>query len=222
MKKSPTADADEGAYRELLEKNARAEAERTQYALDETSSIISMIQENRRIAGQAQSASVASVRYYDNETFKAVNSGNVPRIDVRHCVHPLSPEECDVYTKLAEDPKTSITAMPNHCITELGDAEGFRFQCDASLPASKLPICREMFFRHSVVECTGHLKGTQRELPPAGEPDRTLLAMLMRQKEMVGRLVSVVQSIHKRSQRAELSMDMMPESRDYADTGPSD
>ena len=43
--------------------------------------------------------------------------------------------------------------MHNHCMSEQGMIEGFRFTVDPRESSSCLPVCRKMFFRHSMVEC---------------------------------------------------------------------
>ena len=49
--------------------------------------------------------------------------------------------------------KEQVVVMHNHCMSEQGMIEGFRFTVDPRESSSCLPVCRKMFFRHSMVEC---------------------------------------------------------------------
>lgn len=76
------------------------------------------------------------------------------RILLKPGIHPLNPEECDVYTSLVEDAENStIMAMLNHNVSPEGDVEGFRFTCCEKGMAACMPLSRKMFFRHSMIEC---------------------------------------------------------------------
>ena len=120
---TPGINADEDDYRKLLHDVVHMDTSVDPSMLDETSSIISVLQESHKISTTGGSSYTPSSQFVENEMFRFINSGLNPRIDVRHCIHPVSPEECDVYSKLTADPKCSIVVMPNHHITELGDAE---------------------------------------------------------------------------------------------------
>lgn len=77
-------------------------------------------------------------------------------------MHPLSPDEVDVYTSLVERcPSAHVTAMHNHCMSEQGMIEGFRFTLDAKANNQFLPINQRMFFRctfaHALCEPWSHV-----------------------------------------------------------------
>lgn len=103
-----------------------------------------------------------------------INSGLENRIRVFSDMHALSPDECDVYSNLIEKCHSGqVTVMHNHCMSEQGMIEGFRFTMSPKERSSCLPVCRKMFFRHSMVEC----------LLPRGQ-ESTILQLLLKQTEV--------------------------------------
>lgn len=122
-------------------------------------------------------------------------------------MHALSPDECDVYTSLVEKcPSGQVTVMHNHCMSEQGMIEGFRFTMNPTERSSCLPMPRKMFFRHSMVECI---------LPPGEE--RIILELLLKKNEVRGRLVNLMQKLSSSSSGREADFDCMPENVDSLD-----
>jgi hypothetical protein len=81
-----------------------------------------------------------------------INRGLDDRIKTNGGIHPLCPEECEVYSSLlASCDHGVITPTINHSMDANGDVEGFRFTCGASNTAKCLPVNRKMFFRTSMV-----------------------------------------------------------------------
>jgi len=103
----------------------------------------------------SNASSAVGVGYSKNTYYVNTNSGNDPRIRLTRDMHPLNPDECDVYRNLVDAAEYSwIKAMPNHHINEDGEAEGFRYTCSGRDLANCLPITRKMFFRYSMTECS--------------------------------------------------------------------
>lgn len=117
------SDANDAAYRELLQQKSMQTAVMFRSMQQEAKSIMDLAESKRRNAGESASVISANVRYVDNAIYQTINSGKQPRIDVQYCLHPLSPDECDIYSSLVEQLDCHITAMPNHCINCSGDAE---------------------------------------------------------------------------------------------------
>jgi len=92
-------------------------------------------------------------------------------------MHALSPDECDVYSSLVDKcPSGTVAVTHNHCMSEQGMIEGFRFTVDSRERSSCLPMCRKMFFRHSMVECL---------LPKNNEDESVILKLLMKKHEVL-------------------------------------
>ena len=108
-------------------------------------------------------------------------------------MHPLSPDECDVYSGLVQRSKSGkVTVMHNHCMSEQGMVEGFRFSIHAKEISSIMPISRKMFFRHSMVECTSLSSSSQ------NQEDNTILSLLFKQNEVVFCMYERPASQHRR------------------------
>jgi hypothetical protein len=77
-----------------------------------------------------------------------------PRIYTRYSLHPVTKDEEQTCTMLVKDQEdTEITLMPTHHMTSYGDLTGFHFQCNGSSSGSCIPMARNMFYGHTVVEC---------------------------------------------------------------------
>lgn len=194
------SDANDAAYRELLQQKSMQTTVMFRSMQQEAKSIMDLAESKRRQAGECSSVISANIRYVDNAIYQTINLGKQPQIDIQYCLHPLSPDECDIYSSLVEYPDCHITAMPNHCINSNGDAEGFVYRCDSGEPATRLPVCRDMFFRHSMVECFAE--------------DQHILSLLLRPQRVLEKLVNVVQRIHEESRGCEATFDCMPENDD--------
>lgn len=206
------AEASDVAYRELMAKAQTQAAAMQETMFREARSIKNFTEMKKRQTGEASSVVTTSTGYADNEMYKTINTGKNAHINVKHCMHPLSPDECDIYSSLTEGHESCITAMPNHCINAHGDAEGFKFQCKQTELAKRMPICREMFFRHSMAECI-----TNDALHPTTEEENTqALSMLLRQKHVLKKLVSIIQRINLESTGKEANFECMPENEDAA------
>jgi hypothetical protein len=108
----------------------------------------------RREADENKSVITSSHMYANNAHYVSINSGRDHRIELGESMHPLNPDECDVYTSLVECAENStIRACMNHHITESGEVEGFRYTCSGADMSACLPLSRMMFTRTSMVEC---------------------------------------------------------------------
>ena len=54
---------------------------------------------------------------------------------------------------MRQDPSCRVMVMPTHHINEMGDMMGFRFSCNAYAAGNCLPVVRNMFHGHTLVEC---------------------------------------------------------------------
>lgn len=106
-------------------------------------------------------------------------------------MHPLTPDECDVYSNLVERSHTGrVTVMHNHCMSEQGMIEGFRFTVGCNEGSGILPISRKMFFRHSMVECLPSKAALGAGSLPSSSPsaaaqeDHAVLGLLFKQTEV--------------------------------------
>lgn len=78
----------------------------------------------RREADENKSVVTACHMYANNAQYVAINSGDDSRIELGACMHPLNPDECDVYTSLVDFAENStIRPAMNHHITESGEIE---------------------------------------------------------------------------------------------------
>lgn len=109
-------------------------------------------------------------------------------------MHPLNPDECDVYTSLVEAAENStICASLNHHINDTGEIEGFRFTCSAGDMANCLPISRRMFFLHSMVECDIRGEDCSAKGQPSVEQEAADLVEPGSEPGKMGRYVSLMQ-----------------------------
>lgn len=137
------------------------------------------------------------------------------RILLRRGIHPLNPDECDVYTTLVDEAQEArIAAMSNHHVTADGEIEGFRFTCSGTSMARSLPISRKMFFAYSMVECTQCTDGHK------GGLGQSILGLLMKQNSVKKSLQRLVGSIHAESVGSEASFECMPEDVDVVENDP--
>lgn len=141
-----------------------------------------------------------------------INNGMVARIAVTHCMHPLNTIECDVYRTLTATPDCSVVVMPNHCVSAGGSAEGFKFTCLGSDSATVLPVDRQMFFRHSMVECI---------LPTDANDGEhiEILDMIINRANVLQKLTTLVQRITVQSENKQVTFDCMPENVDMVHGG---
>ncbi len=76
-------------------------------------------------------------------SYVQINSGLEPRIKVFSDMHALSPDECDVYSNLVDKCSSGrVTVMHNHCMSQQGMIEGFRFTMS---PKACLPLLAGCF-----------------------------------------------------------------------------
>jgi hypothetical protein len=144
----------------VIRDHKQREHEKQMEVLRDAQSITDTMLRKRREADENRSVITASSMYANNARYVDINSGFDPRIRLGGGMHPLNPDECDVYTSLVDAAENSvITASMNHHITEGGEICGFRFTCSGSDVASVFPVSRKMFFRTSMVECRGSRRG---------------------------------------------------------------
>jgi hypothetical protein len=93
--------------------------------------------------------------------------------------------------------------MLNHCMSEQGMVEGFRFSLHAEANNQFIPMNRRMFFRHSTVECiqpssrSPASSSNSSNNETSHQEDRLILQLLLRQNEVKDKLVSVMQKLYK-------------------------
>lgn len=148
------ADANAQLY-QALRQHMQKEHQIVSCILRDTRIITDAMMQKQRDAQQSQVVvSAVGDQYMTNARYMQINSGLEPKIKVFPQMHPLSPDECDVYSGLVQRSQSGmVTVMHNHCMSEQGMVEGYRFSIHAREISSILPISRKMFFRHSMVEC---------------------------------------------------------------------
>lgn len=205
------ASTNDAVYQELM-RYKRDEENRRNQTMSDSRTVTDFMMEKRKRSDDASSVVSSRQLYTENAEYKRINTNSHPGINVSYCLHPLSPDECDVHASMVEDSpaKPNLVMMPNHCINGSGEAEGFRFSCKADCQASALPINREMFFRHSLVECkpqSDDLKGESRQI----------LGMLMDKENIKQRLSELVQRIRKESVGEEAMLDCIADNENDLD-----
>jgi hypothetical protein len=164
-------------------------------------------EEKKRVDNQQKKTMISTLSdYANNVKYIKINSNLDSRIRVLAANHPMSPDECDVYHSLVESMEnSSIDAMPNHCISENGTMQGFRYTCSASDKSHCLPMHRKMFFRTSMVECkTGGSDYSNNEA----------LELISQQPIVKKRLLDLMKSIYEESIGSEASFSCMPDNTD--------
>jgi len=84
-----------------------------------------------------------------------------PQIDVRFALHPVRDDEQQTCLSLVEnvrdmqgqEKEARILLMPTHHMSEFGSISGFRFEVPSDALGISLPVSRNMFFGHTLVEC---------------------------------------------------------------------
>jgi hypothetical protein len=200
-------DANAQLYQALM-RHKQQEQQRVKRILHDTQSTSeAMIQKQRDAQQSRLVVSAVGEQYVNNARYVQINSGLEPRIKVFSDMHALSPDECDVYSNLVDKCSSGkVTVMHNHCMSEQGMIEGFRFTVSSKERSSCLPVCRKMFFRHSMVEC----------LLPKGH-ETTILQLLLKQGEVRAKLVNLMQKLYSESIGHEADFDCMPENVDSLD-----
>jgi Fe-S cluster assembly scaffold protein SufB len=93
-----------------------------------------MVQKQRDAQQSQLVVSAVGDQYVTNARYVQINSGLEAKINVFAQMHPLSPDECDVYSGLVQrSPSGKVTVMHNHCMSEQGMVEGFRFSIHAKV-----------------------------------------------------------------------------------------
>ncbi len=224
---SLTEEANDVLYKAIMQ-HKRMEQQRATSMMSDTKTITEAILRKQAEAKNARSVVAACTQYATNAKYVEINSGKHPRIRVFRGMHALSPDEVDVFSSLVEGcPSACVTVMHNHCMSEQGMIEGFRFTLDAAANNSYLPLNRRMFFRHSMVECypspgpsgssTG-VRGAQSSHTSYSCEDHTILNLLLKQCELRATLVSFMKELHERSQNGkDADFDCMPMNMDVMD-----
>lgn len=205
------ASANDAVYKELM-RYKKCEQDRMNQTISDSKTVTDFMMEKRKRSDDASSVVTSKHLYTENAEYKRINTNTHPAINVSYCLHPLSPDECDVHASMVEDPaaKPQLVMMPSHCINGAGEAEGFKFSCRADSQASVLPVNREMFFRHSLVECrpqSDDLKGESKQI----------LEMLLNKDDVKQRLSRLVQRIRAESLGVEAMLDCIAENENDLD-----
>lgn len=196
---------------QALRNHKQQQLERETQIMNDTLSIADSLLSKRRMADETKTVVSAAASYANNEHYVAINSGRNSQIRLSKDIHPLNPDECDVYTSLVEACKDSfISAMPNHHINSIGEIEGFRFTCGMQELSHCIPFGRRMFHRTTMVECEAKKLDAYGK---AHESER-VLRLLLQQNELKNKLVKIVQAIHHESIGNEASFDCMPDHSD--------
>lgn len=228
-------DANDLLYQALLQKK-QLEQQRVNTILRDARVITDAMVQKQRDAQQSKLVvSAVGDQYVSNARYVQINGGSDPKIRVFPGMHAITPDECDVYSNLVERSNSgTVTVMHNHCMSEQGMIEGFRFTISPREISSILPIPRKMFFRHSVVEClpaassSGAAQNSP-QVPPADffscvrvvssyaleeQVDPTILSLLFKQNEVRDRLVKIMKRLYSESVGKEADFDCMPENVD--------
>jgi hypothetical protein len=108
-----------------------------------------------------------------------------------------------------------VTVMHNHCMSQQGMVEGFRFSMNPKENNQFMPMNRRMFFRHSMVEChssplpshtclyhnqhaaaAAAATAESEQVLTSCQEDHAILRLLLRQNEVKDKLVTIMQKIH--------------------------
>lgn len=205
-------DANDLLYQALLQRK-QLEQQRVSTILRDTRVITDAMVQKQRDAQQSKLVvSAVGDQYVSNARYMQINGGSDAKIRVFPGMHAIAPDECDVYSNLVERSNSgAVTVMHNHCMSEQGMIEGFRFTISANEISSILPISRKMFFRHSVAECIPSLHASANASP---QVDPAILSLLFKQNDVRDRLVKIMKRIHTESVGREADFDCMPENVD--------
>ena len=229
------ADANDLVYKALMN-HKKAELQKMVALASDTQTITDAMIRRHAEAQRTKIAVAACTHYATNSKYIEVNSGNHPKIRVFNGMHALNPDEVDVYSSLVEccppQSHAMVTVMHNHCMSDQGMIEGFRFTMGPKENHQYLPMNRRMFFRHSMVECTplsplavlASSRQQQQQMSDAQlltscQEDRTILELLLRQNEVKDKLVSIMQRLYKGSLNGmDADFDCMPMNMDVLDS----
>jgi hypothetical protein len=143
--------------------------------------------------------------------YQSINANQYPELQTQHAYHPLTMDECDVFTSMLSQctrvPR-SVCVAPNHYINNLGEICGFRMNCHEAETASVLPINRQMFFRNTMLEC-------MQDTPP-DECEHIILQLLLDKENVKQRLLDLVAKIYGDSIGKEASFECLQDSSDEA------
>ena len=116
--------AENDALYQALREHKKKQMSQHSVQLQETLSVMEQLARKKKEADETRSVVTALSNYSNNTRYKEINSGLDRRIKVKHAMHPIGPDECDVFTMMVDScPSAHITAMPNHCITSVGEVE---------------------------------------------------------------------------------------------------
>lgn len=122
------------------------------------------------------------------------------QIVLTHALRSLSEEELQTCKSIVNNEKSAkLYVMPTHHLTAFGDFSGFHYVCDASASGNCLPISRDMFFGHTLVECQ--------------ESEETIWRLILNQQENKKLLQSFLQDLRDKNNPALL--DHAPENTGY-------
>ena len=76
------------------------------------------------------------------------------RLNAAFALHSItSDEQATLSAMLNSDDSAKVLLMPTHHISCQGDMMGFRYECNAHIKGTSLPITRSMFSGHTASEC---------------------------------------------------------------------
>jgi hypothetical protein len=180
--------------------------ERQQLSVTQQKEVADALQIQNESDRQKQNMISSLSNYATNVKYVNLNGNLHPNINVSVANHPISPDECDVYHSLVDKvPTSTIDVMPNHCISDDGTMQGFKFTCNGSDKSNCLPMQRKMFFRTSMLECK--TRGTECTNTEA-------LSLISNQRNVRDRLLNVMQSVYKKSIGNEASFACMSDNID--------
>ena len=183
-----STDANAQLYQALMQRKQKEQQMVSNILHDARVITDAMMQKQRDAQVSQVVVSAVGDQYVTNERYIQINSGLETKIKVFPQMHPLSPDECDVYSGLVQRSKSGrVTVMHNHCMSEQGMIEGYRFCIHAREISSILPISRKMFFRHSMVECIPSSGSSAKSgrFSAASNEDSVILNLLFKQNEVV-------------------------------------
>lgn len=119
-------DANNLLYKALQDKKQR-DAEKRNAIFHQNRTIMEARMQKQLAAGENKSVVSACSSYANNMQYVRVNSGQEPGILLRHVMHPLNPDECDVYASLvmsSENGRGGGDDLSSTCSPEINDAAG--------------------------------------------------------------------------------------------------
>ena len=114
------------------------------------------------------------------------------RLRTGFALHAItSDEQATLSAMLSSDNSAKVLLMPTHHISCQGDMMGFRYECNAHIKGTNIPITRSMFFGHTASECV--------------EEDAAILRLMSDQEANKAKMREFLEEVKSNYHPAELS-----------------